>query len=115
MIKLNDSLPDASMQYFKNGEMITASTADLFTGKKVVLFAVPGAFTPTCSASHLPGYVVLADEFKAKSVDALICLSVNDAFVMNACRVNEQDGRQCLAIAALFWGGITLYWVSIFI
>ena len=84
MIKLNDSLPDASMQYFKNGEMITASTADLFTGKKVVLFAVPGAFTPTCSNTHLPGYVVKADDFSAKGIDSIICISVNDAFVMDA-------------------------------
>ena len=58
--------------------------ADLCAGKKVVLFAVPGAFTPTCSAAHLPGYVVNADEIKAKGVDAIVCLSVNDAFVMNA-------------------------------
>ena len=57
---------------------------ELCSGKKVVLFAVPGAFTPTCSAAHLPGYVVNSDKIKAQGVDAIVCLSVNDAFVMNA-------------------------------
>ncbi|MCP4320995.1 MAG: redoxin family protein, partial [Alteromonadales bacterium] len=63
--------------------MITHNTAELFSNRKVVLFAVPGTFTPTCSAAYLPGYVVSADELKAKDVDAIICLSVNDAFVMS--------------------------------
>ena len=84
MIKQKSLMPAGELQQLKNGEMTTHKTAELFADKKVVLFAVPGAFTPTCSASHLPGYVVLADEFKAKGVDAIICLSVNDAFVMNA-------------------------------
>jgi len=84
MIKVNDTLPESNLQYFENGEMITASTANLFSGKKVVLFAVPGAFTPTCSNTHLPGYVVNADAFTEKGVDLIICLSVNDAFVMDA-------------------------------
>ena len=60
------------------------TTDELFKGKKVVLFAVPGAFTPGCSNTHLPGFVVLADEIKAKGVDSIVCLSVNDAFVMGA-------------------------------
>lgn len=60
------------------------STADIFDGKKVVLFAVPGAFTPTCSAAHLPGFVVHVDQIKAKGVDTVACMSVNDVFVMNA-------------------------------
>jgi len=84
MIELNNVMPEGELQELKNGEMITHNTQALFANKKVVLFAVPGAFTPTCSAAHLPGYVVSADELKAKGVDAIICLSVNDAFVMNA-------------------------------
>ncbi|MCG8381426.1 MAG: peroxiredoxin [Gammaproteobacteria bacterium] len=60
------------------------STEALFSGKKVVLFSVPGAFTPTCSAAHLPGFVVKADDIKAKGVDSIICMAVNDVFVMDA-------------------------------
>lgn len=82
MIQENAMMPSGQLQELKNGEMITHQTDALFADKKVVLFAVPGAFTPTCSAAHLPGYVVSADELKAKGIDAIICLSVNDAFVM---------------------------------
>lgn len=84
MIQQNSPMPEGQLQELKNGELITHNTQDIFANKKVVLFAVPGAFTPTCSAAHLPGYVVLSDEFKAKGVDNIICLSINDAFVMNA-------------------------------
>jgi len=84
MIEKNAVMPQGQLQELKNGEMFTHDTSELFANKKVVMFAVPGAFTPTCSAAHLPGYVVSADELKAKGVDAIICLSVNDAFVMAA-------------------------------
>jgi glutaredoxin/glutathione-dependent peroxiredoxin len=84
MIQENMKMPTGELQQLANGNMITHNTDELFANKKVVLFAVPGAFTPTCSAAHLPGYVVSADELKEKGVDAIICLSVNDAFVMNA-------------------------------
>ncbi|AOW77161.1 peroxiredoxin [Colwellia sp. PAMC 20917] len=84
MIEENKSMPSGELSQLKDGNMITHNTDELFANKKVVLFAVPGAFTPTCSAAHLPGYVVSADELKAKGVDTIICLSVNDAFVMNA-------------------------------
>ena len=84
MISLNDKMPIGQLQELKEGNLITHNTAEYFANKKVVLFAVPGAFTPTCSAAHLPGYVVSADELKAKGVDEIICLSVNDAFVMAA-------------------------------
>jgi peroxiredoxin len=63
---------------------LTTIPMNFLQAKKVVLFAVPGAFTPTCSEAHLPGYVVFADKFKAAGVDAIICLSVNDAFVMKS-------------------------------
>ncbi|MFD2165697.1 peroxiredoxin [Thalassotalea euphylliae] len=84
MIAINSKMPSGELQQRKNGEMTNHNTDELFAGKKVVMFAVPGAFTPTCSASHLPGYVVAADDFKAKGIDLIICLSVNDAFVMEA-------------------------------
>jgi peroxiredoxin len=84
MITLNATMPDGQLKELKDGEMITHNTAELFANKKVVMFAVPGAFTPTCSVTHLPGYVVSADELKAKGVDAIICVAINDAFVMSA-------------------------------
>lgn len=84
MITENTSMPSGQLQQLANGNMITHNTVELFANKKVILFAVPGAFTPTCSAAHLPGYVVAADELRAKGVDEIMCLSVNDAFVMSA-------------------------------
>lgn len=84
MIQLNAPMPSGQLTQRLNGESITHTTDELFANKKVAFFAVPGAFTPTCSASHLPGFVTLADKIKAKGVDRIICLSVNDAFVMQA-------------------------------
>jgi peroxiredoxin len=84
MIEVGGTLPEAVFSILEDGEIKNPHTGTLFSEKKVVLFAVPGAFTPTCSAAHLPGYVALADKIKAKGVDAIICLSVNDAFVMDA-------------------------------
>ncbi|UZE96213.1 peroxiredoxin [Alkalimarinus alittae] len=84
MIKNGDKLPEVNFQLLTKDGMQNPTTSDLFAGKKVVLFAVPGAFTPTCSEAHLPGYVVNADKLKEKGVDSIICLAVNDAFVMGA-------------------------------
>ena len=84
MIKVGYTLPEITFSLRENGEGTNPTTADLFTNKKVVLFAVPGAFTPTCSNAHLPGYITLADKLADKGVDNIICLSVNDAFVMEA-------------------------------
>jgi len=83
-VKVGDKIPDVTMKMMGEKGPQDISTSDLFAGKKVVLFAVPGAFTPTCSAAHLPGFVVNADKIKAKGVDAIVCVSVNDAFVMGA-------------------------------
>ena len=83
-IEEGDKLPEATMHTMRDGAPAAVTTSELFGGKKVVLFAVPGAFTPTCSQAHLPGYVVNADAIKAKGVDAIVCVAVNDAFVMGA-------------------------------
>lgn len=83
-IKEGDKLPDATMYVMKDGKPTPVTTAELFGGKKVVAFAVPGAFTPTCSQAHLPGYVVNADALRDKGVDSIVCLSVNDPFVMDS-------------------------------
>ena len=84
MIKQGQALPDGSLSQLTPDGMVNHQVAELFANKKVVLFAVPGAFTPTCSEAHLPGYVVLADQFKAKGVDIIACVAVNDAFVMKS-------------------------------
>ncbi len=83
-IQEGDKLPDATMHLMQDGRPVPVTTNDLFAGRKVVLFAVPGAYTPTCSNAHLPGYVVNADAIKARGVDSIICLAVNDAFVMDS-------------------------------
>ena len=83
-IQVGDKLPSVDMQYMGADGVETINSDELFAGKKVVLFALPGAFTPTCSASHLPGFVVSSDDIFARGVDRIVCLSVNDAFVMDA-------------------------------
>ena len=83
-IKIGEKVPSVSLQHMAGSSVKTTSTDELFSGKKVALFSLPGAFTPTCSASHLPGYVVKSDELFAKGIDLIVCLSVNDAFVMSA-------------------------------
>ncbi len=83
-IQEGDKLPAVELQHKTADEIETVNTETLFAGKKVALFALPGAYTPTCSASHLPGYVVQSDALFAKGVDLIVCLSVNDAFVMQA-------------------------------
>jgi len=80
-IREGEKIPSVTV---KTTDMKNITTDQLFSGKKVVIFAVPGAFTPTCSEQHLPGYVKHADEIRKKGVDDILCLSVNDAFVMGA-------------------------------
>lgn len=88
-IQEGDKIPGATLHSMRDGKPIPMTTEEIFAGKKVVLFAVPGAFTPTCSMAHLPGYVVNADSIKAKGVDTIACVSVNDAFVMDAWGQNK--------------------------
>jgi peroxiredoxin len=96
-IKIGERIPNATLNVLKDGVQ-AVSTDDIFKGKNVVLFSVPGAFTPTCSAKHLPGYVEKFAEFKQHGVD-VACLAVNDAFVMDAWAKNQHvpDGMMMLA------------------
>ena len=83
-IEVGQSIPSCTLKTMTDNGPADITTADIFDGKKVVLFAVPGAFTPGCSMTHLPGYVVNADKIKASGVDTIVCMAVNDAFVMGA-------------------------------
>ena len=83
-IKVGDKLPEAKFTVMGESGPRPAPSSEVFAGKKVVLFAVPGAFTPTCSEAHLPGFVGLADDLKAKGVDTVACTAVNDVFVLAA-------------------------------
>jgi len=83
-IKVGDKVPSATLRYVTADGVQAVNTEDFFRGKKVALFAVPGAFTRTCSQRHLPSYVTHAAELKAKGVDTIACIAVNDQFVMNA-------------------------------
>ncbi|HET6591518.1 MAG TPA: peroxiredoxin [Xanthomonadales bacterium] len=83
-VKIGQQIPDGTLTTMTDTGPEPLSTRDLFAGKKVVLFAVPGAFTPTCSAKHLPGFVERADEILAKGVDTIACMAVNDVFVLSA-------------------------------
>ncbi len=83
-IQLGEQIPSLTLHHMTADGVKEISTEDILDGRKVVLFALPGAFTPTCSALDLPGYVKKSDELLAKGVDRIVCLSVNDAFVMGA-------------------------------
>ena len=98
-IKVGDKIPAVKLAYMTADGPKDIRTDELFSGKKVVLFALPGAFTPTCSAAHLPGYVEKAEEILARGVDAIICLSVNDAYVMDAWGEQHNVGDKVLMIA----------------
>ena len=83
-VTVGDMIPDAKMTLMGAKGPQDITTSEIFSGKKVVLFVVPGAYTPTCSNAHLPGFVAQADKIKAAGVDEIVCLSVNDSFVMDA-------------------------------
>ncbi|WP_298215271.1 peroxiredoxin [Acidocella sp.] len=99
MIKIGDKIPAMKLMLATPEGPREVDTAELLGTGKVVLFAVPGAFTPTCSAKHLPGFVKLAPEFKAKGVDKIVCLSVNDAFVLGAWAKEQKAGEAVLMLA----------------
>lgn len=98
-IKVGDRMPEGSFGIMTKDGPGSLSAADLFNGKTVVLFAVPGAFTPTCSMNHLPGYLKHAAEIRAKGVDTIACMAVNDSFVMDAWGRDKQVGDRVLMLA----------------
>lgn len=98
-IKVGDKMPAGTFGIMTAEGPGKLSSDELFAGKKVVLFAVPGAFTPACSAKHLPGYIQNADALKAKGVDAIACLSVNDVFVMSAWGKDQGAGDKVTLLA----------------
>jgi len=98
-IKVGDRLPEATFSVMTEDGPAQRTTDDVFKGKKVALFALPGAFTPTCSARHLPGYKEKAQEFRSKGVDTIACLSVNDAFVMGAWGKDQDVGEDVVMLA----------------
>jgi glutaredoxin/glutathione-dependent peroxiredoxin len=98
-IKVGDSVPAGKFKTATAEGLQDVTTSQLFDGKTVVFFAVPGAFTPTCDARHLPGYVELAEKLRAKGVDTVACMSVNDVFVMKAWGKSAQVGAKVLMLA----------------
>ena len=98
-IKAGDRVPSVTVAHMTADGVESITTDDLFRGKKVVLFAVPGAFTPTCSAKHLPSFLERADEIRAKGVDTIACVAVNDVFVMNAWGADQNVGDRVMMLA----------------
>lgn len=105
MIKVGDSIPDTTITVIDNSGQKNISAKEYFANKKAVMFALPGAFTPTCSETHLPGFVVSYDDIVAKGVDVVACLSVNDSFVMKAWQDNQN--AENLAMIADGGGALT--------
>lgn len=97
-IQTGDKIPAATLKVMGEKGPQDITSEDIFAGKKVVIFAVPGAFTPGCTMTHLPGYIVNADKIKAKGVDTIACVSVNDAFVMDAWG-KSQNAEELLMLA----------------
>ena len=98
-ISAGDQMPEGSFTTMGSDGPDTISSVDLFGGKKVVLFSVPGAFTPTCSAKHLPGFVAQAAALQAKGVDTVACMAVNDVFVMDAWGKDQNVGANVQMLA----------------
>ena len=101
-IKEGDKLPEVTLHHMTENGPTPITTSELFSGKKSVLFAVPGAFTPGCSMQHLPGFVSNSDEILSKGVDQIVCLSVNDAFVMDAWGKSQGVGNKIIMMSDPF-------------
>ena len=98
-IKVGDAIPSVTLKVMGDGGPEDLSTDALFKGKKVALFGLPGAFTPTCSTKHLPGFVANSETLKGKNVDTIVCLAVNDAFVMDAWGRDQKVGDKVAMVA----------------
>ena len=98
-IKIGDRIPSVTLHHMTGEGPAEIATETLFGGKRVAVFGLPGAFTPTCSAKHLPGFVAAAEDFKAKGVETIACVSVNDAFVMDAWGKDQNVGGKVMMIA----------------
>ncbi len=95
-INVGDKIPSTTLHTMTDAGPEAISTDEIFNGKKVALFGLPGAFTPTCSAKHVPGFVANADALKDKGIDSIVCVSVNDAFVMGAWGKDQSVGDKVL-------------------
>ncbi len=91
--KEGQRVPEVTFRTRRDHEWVNVKSADIFSGKTVIVFSLPGAFTPTCSSSHVPRYNQLAPVFKANGVDEILCMSVNDAFVMNEWKIDQEAGN----------------------
>ena len=99
MIKINDRIPEVKLQTMNGRKVISKVATEIFAGKKTLLFAVPGAFTPTCSEQHLPGYMNCLFDLRKLGVQQVACVSVNDAFVMNAWAKDQNITDEILMLA----------------
>ena len=101
-INENDQIPSSEIFILEEGEPIKKNIEEILKNKKVVLFGLPGAYTSVCSAKHLPGYVNMYEEYKKKGIDKIICISVNDPFVMNAWGKENNVGEKVLMMGDPF-------------
>jgi len=101
-IKENDQVPNSEIFIMENGNPVKKNTQEFLKDKKVVIFGLPGAYTSVCSAKHLPGYVKMFEKYKEKGIDHIICISVNDPFVMNAWGKEHNVGDKILMIGDPF-------------
>ena len=101
-LKENDQIPNSEVFVLEDGEPIKKNFEDILKNKKVVIFGLPGAYTSVCSAKHLPGYINMYEKFRDKGIDQIICISVNDPFVMNAWGNSNNVGEKILMMGDPF-------------